>query len=216
MPPAPLRPSTAANRAPTTAKHTQLSKEQKSSLEQLYRHTAKPSRHDRETLAGELNLSTQVVTSWFKSRQKTKTTSRTRPPSSRRPSLDVVASRSELPLPPRTPRHHKFNPHAPLWAHMLSSPPGPASSPHGHSTSYGKGSLEWACARRRRVPGNEDEENLPGLLEDVAGDTDVDSEIQTPPSSNSSQRSGDKSAMLQEPDEEMMKAALALCGLMHG
>ncbi|KAJ7619087.1 homeodomain transcription factor [Mycena polygramma] len=154
---------------------------------------------------------------------------------SRRPSLDRVASRSELRvMAPRTPSRRRHDPRAPLWANMASSPTAPPSSPfardyvefgQGHSTP----TLEWACARRRLTGVNEEDvDALPELLED-SGDTDVEvDEARTPPASCDSSWTGnvkgEKSVKGKknltskggEPDDEMMGAALALCGLMRG
>ncbi|KAJ7169939.1 homeodomain transcription factor [Mycena filopes] len=144
---------------------------------------------------------------------------------SSRPSLDRVASRSELRAPtPRTPSR-RHNPHGPLWANMASSPIGPPSSPLGPDyVDFFQGqqnrSLEWACARRRLAGKDDDAErmDLPGLVQDTSGDTDVEvEEAVTPPSSCDSSWSGCVDVHKGgEPDDETMKAALALCGLMHG
>ncbi|KAJ7786383.1 homeodomain transcription factor [Mycena metata] len=154
----------------------------------------------------------------------TSTSTSTSSSASRRPSLDRVASRSELRAPtPRTPSR-RHNPHGPLWANMASSPIGPPSSPlapefvdflEGQQTR----SLEWACARRRLAVRDDDVDDLPGLMEDASGgDTDVEvEEAVTPPSScDSSWASSGDPYKGGEPDDETMKAALALCGLMRG
>ncbi|KAJ6604712.1 homeodomain transcription factor [Mycena vulgaris] len=145
---------------------------------------------------------------------------------SRRPSLDRVASRSELRAPaPRTPSR-RHNPHAPLWANMASSPIAPPFSPPARDyVEFGQGqhtrTLEWACARRR-LSGKGEGAGVPGLVDDTGGDTDVDvEEAVTPPSSCDSSWTGNIGGSLTvlkggEPDDDMMKAALALCGLMHG
>ncbi|KAJ7783850.1 homeodomain transcription factor [Mycena maculata] len=220
-------------------------------LEHLFHNTSHPTLQDRELLARQADMEVKAVTIWFQNKRRTtsrhtrniattqnsitiprrsKSSSATSRASStstvsRRPSLDRVASRSELRASvPRTPsRRHKFNPHAPLWANMTSSPLGPHSSPLARDyVEFGQGqgthTLEWACARRRLAGKDDREEDMPGLLEDAGGDTDVEEveEAVTPPSSCDSSWSGGKSASALEPDEDMMKAALALCGLMQG
>ncbi|KAF8201104.1 hypothetical protein K438DRAFT_1965623 [Mycena galopus ATCC 62051] len=155
---------------------------------------------------------------------------------SRRPSLDCVASRSELRAPaPRTPSR-RHNPHAPLWENMASSPVGPMFSPPAHDyVEFGQDqrtrTLEWACARRRLKGKAERGLTLPSLMSDDE-DTDVDlDEAVTPPSTwgdgdarwttNTGRdiaKSEGQRAMVApaEPDDDTMKAALALCGLMRG
>ncbi|KAJ6504240.1 homeodomain transcription factor [Mycena vitilis] len=158
---------------------------------------------------------------------------------SRRPSLDCVASRSELRAPaPRTPSR-RHNPHAPLWENMPNSPVGPQFSPPARDfVEFGQDqrtrTLEWACARRRLVGKGERGLTLPGLCSDDEG-TDVEAdEAVTPPStwgggdarwtgntkeparkdSEEAQRTAVAVAKAGEPDDDTMKAALALCGLM--
>ncbi|KAG0706629.1 homeobox-domain-containing protein [Suillus ampliporus] len=68
-----------------------------------------------------------------------------------RPSLDRVAARSESRLrPPHTPTK-PHNPHASLWDNMPSSPLAPASPPTRDLVDFvGSGrTLEWACAAAR-------------------------------------------------------------------
>ncbi|KAJ7040758.1 homeodomain transcription factor [Mycena alexandri] len=156
---------------------------------------------------------------------------------SRRPSLDCVASRSELRAPaPRTPSR-RHNPHAPLWENMPSSPTGPQFSPPARDyVEFGHDqrtrTLEWACARRRLKGKAQRGLALPGLARDDDDDTDVESdEAVTPPSTwgDGDVRWGGnhaKSAAKEEkqvavtraaePDDDTMRAALALCGLMRG
>ncbi|KAF8216170.1 hypothetical protein K438DRAFT_1926532 [Mycena galopus ATCC 62051] len=141
-----------------------------------------------------------------------------------RPSLDCVASRSELHgPPPRTPSR-RHNSHTPLWANMASSPIAPPSSPFARDyVEFGRGqrtcTLEWACARSRLTA--KDEESVPELLLDVEDDTDVEHvEAVTPPRSCDSSWSGtvqEKRAVPkgEEHDEETMKAAMVLCDLMN-
>ncbi|KAJ6466945.1 homeodomain transcription factor [Mycena sanguinolenta] len=155
---------------------------------------------------------------------------------SKRPSLDCVASRSELRAPaPRTPSR-RHNPHAPLWENMASSPLGPQFSPPAHDyVEFGKDqrtrTLEWACARRRLKGKAGRGVALPSLTSDDE-DTDVESdEAVTPPSTwgegdarwgattakDLEKREEPKvPATTGEPDDDTMRAALALCGLMRG
>ncbi|KAL0570278.1 hypothetical protein V5O48_011689 [Marasmius crinis-equi] len=76
-------------------------------------------------------------------------------PPSARPSLERVASRSELAQPvPQTPRKSERDPRIPIWDCMPSSPPHPVDSPPARDfVEFGKFrrtiTLEWACARRR-------------------------------------------------------------------
>ncbi|KAJ8076783.1 hypothetical protein PM082_001206 [Marasmius tenuissimus] len=90
-----------------------------------------------------------------------------------RPSLEQVASRSELaqsPSEPQTPR--KRDPRMPIWECMPASPPIPVESPPAREfVEFGKLkrsiTLEWACARRRMaekeggatMPDEEEEED---------------------------------------------------------
>ncbi|KAJ7254660.1 hypothetical protein B0H12DRAFT_1233319 [Mycena haematopus] len=155
---------------------------------------------------------------------------------SRRPSLDCVASRSELRAPaPRTPSR-RHNPHAPLWENMASSPVGPQFSPPAHDyVEFGQDqrtrTLEWACARRRLKGKAERGLALPSLTSDDE-DTDVESDEAVTPLStwgdgdarwtssaaNNPTKSEEQgvAATPGEPDDDTMKAALALCGLMRG
>ncbi|KAJ7110156.1 hypothetical protein C8R44DRAFT_884150 [Mycena epipterygia] len=231
--------------AASTRTRKRLSNPQLVVLEQLFHNNAHPTLEERERLAKHADMEVKSVTIWFQNKRRTerratsgrahttqvapttrphlptKLSSRTRrasstsTSSSTRPSLDRVASRSELRAPaPRTPSR-RHNPHAPLWANMASSPIGPLSSPNARDyVEFGKEqqtrSLEWACARRRLV-------GLPELLDDAGEDTDVENdEAVTPPSSCDSSwtgNTGGKSAVLKasEPDDDTMKAALALC-----
>ncbi|KAJ6615637.1 hypothetical protein B0H10DRAFT_2220278 [Mycena sp. CBHHK59/15] len=147
--------------------------------------------------------------------------------SSRRPSLDCVASRSELRAPaPRTPSR-RHNPHAPLWENMPSSPLAPQFSPPARDfVEFGleqrTRTLEWACARRRLAGKDERGGALPALVSDDDADTDVESdEAVTPPRTWGEGdvrwigKIGGKTTTLKagEPDDDMMKAALALCGM---
>ncbi|KAG7091257.1 hypothetical protein E1B28_010306 [Marasmius oreades] len=170
-----------------------------------------------------------------------------------RPSLERVASRSELALPPE-PQTPKRSPctvtgrgNLPIWECMPSSPPGPLESPPARDfVEFGKLkrsiTLEWACARRRmaekeggaRAVGEEEEEgdevdrimsekarakmfNLPSkrrLERSVTwtmGDVRKVSAIREPSSLRRSE-----SYNQQQDDDDVMRAALVLCGLGRG
>ncbi|KAH7926827.1 hypothetical protein BV22DRAFT_1127833 [Leucogyrophana mollusca] len=157
-----------------------------------------------------------------------------------RPSLDRVAARSESRLPPpRTPTKPR-NPHASLWDNMPSSPLGPPPSPPAREyvDFIGSGrTLEWACAAAR-VAGKEGR-SLGASSRSLgsAGDEteEEDDEAVTPDSSLSSSHLAwgngapfSKQKQRQKPihfsaggadgknavqDDDMMRAALALCGL---
>ena len=162
----------------------------------------------------------------------TVTSTSCKPPSiaSSRPSLDRVASRSELRVPmPRTPTR-RHDPKANIWENMPSSPIAPPFSPPSReyvefgNSKRAKRTLEWACAAARladkqgagvsgRPHGNE--------RGDSDSTDDEAPEAITPPSTWGS---GDTRWTMDQDtykttfhkvvqDEEMMKAALALCGL---
>ncbi|KAJ7225461.1 hypothetical protein GGX14DRAFT_638897, partial [Mycena pura] len=131
---------------------------------------------------------------------------------SKRPSLDRVASHSELCAPPpRTPSRHR-NPHTQLWENMASSPIAPLaplSSPLAREyVEFGRErrtrTLEWACARRRLAE-KDGEVDVPKLFSGEEADVDFEEAV-TPPGSAVRLQTG-------EPDGDMLKAALALCGL---
>lgn len=171
-----------------------------------------------------------------------------------RPSLDRVASRSELRAPaPRTPSK-RLDPSATLWDNMPSSPiTDPNSPPARDYVEFGKKrTLEWACAAARLA---EKDGARPGIGSAVMSRpssrtrtrerqttkldlevTDDEDEIITPPgtwgecdSRWTSDPRGDgaiiafPSSRVNEPlkkhtdedDDEIMKAALALCGLQN-
>lgn len=158
----------------------------------------------------------------------TSSASTTSTSASRRPSLDCVASRSELRAPaPRTPSR-RHNPHAPLWENMPSSPLGPQFSPPARDfVEFGQDqrtrTLEWACARRRLAGKADRRARVPGLASDDEDTTDVEpDEAVTPPSTwgdgdarwpGKEQRKREGATKAVERDDDTMKAALALCGL---
>ncbi|KAK7064176.1 homeobox domain-containing protein [Favolaschia claudopus] len=153
-------------------------------------------------------------------RSKSASSTSTSSVASGRPSLDRVASRSESCfLPPRTPsRRHKSS--NSLWENMPSSPIAPPSSPFARDyVEFGRKhpTLEWACARSR-LTARDDEDVIPELFADAGNDSDVEfQEAVTPPSSCDSSWTSDQPGVSleeQKPDEETMKAAMALCDLM--
>jgi hypothetical protein len=168
-------------------------------------------------------------------------------PTSTRPTLDQIATLTELPSfpyaePPKTPRAR--NQAVSPWDNMLSSPDGPVTSPSTIKSKEfvkwggigrGRRTLEWACANAR-VYGIEEEDC--DMVQSVEDETDEDSEVITPRSSLGGsdmdralhnrvsialegERDDDvtmKDVGVPEVvhDEDMMKAALALCGLGRG
>ncbi|KAH7911630.1 homeobox-domain-containing protein [Hygrophoropsis aurantiaca] len=158
-----------------------------------------------------------------------------------RPSLDRVATRSESRRPPpRTPTKPR-NPHASLWDNMPSSPLGPPPSPPAREYLDFVGSgrtLEWACAAAR-IAGKEGRSNIASASSraDVGDETEEEDEIVTPSSSIGPSHTawrGEKlfaahtqkykqkifpthtaigTAKNAVQDDDMMRAALALCGL---
>ncbi|KAJ3839249.1 homeodomain transcription factor [Lentinula raphanica] len=225
-------------------------------LENLFHHSPHPSRQERETLAKAGNMETKSVTIWFQNKRQLErkgssatldTQSRRSSPSSApytfapassqplvaRPSLDRVASRSELPQSsPRTPSRHR-DPARPIWEAMPSSPSFPVMSPSAKDyVEFGKltrtRTLEWACARRRLAAKSGDnleeddemeEDDMIAHRKSVYSRTDSS----TRSVSTVSEKEGrmlDVSADVEPAgkvypgvEEDMLKAALALCGL---
>ncbi|KAH9175515.1 homeodomain transcription factor [Lactarius sanguifluus] len=147
-------------------------------------------------------------------------------PLAKRPTLEVMARRSELrTAPPRTPSKRP-DPSKSLWDNMPSSPLAPPSPPEPEFVQFGMRkrnhvrSLEWACAAarlegKRTVTRNDyvdsddetDEEEsheaitpMGSLMGDVNGDVFLD-------------RRSIEEKMPKAPEEELMGAALLLCGL---
>ncbi|KDQ31497.1 hypothetical protein PLEOSDRAFT_1075550 [Pleurotus ostreatus PC15] len=239
-------------------------------LEQLYHQNSHPTRLERDAVAKAGGMESRSVTIWFQNKRQTErrvalhnhsapsktklTSTRGKRPSSpfttsssssrsSWPSLDRVASRSELwapppPLTPKRPRiytgdeevHDSKN----LWDNMPSSPVAPPFSPPARDyVEFGraqrKRTLEWACAAARLA-----EKDGVKLHAGDADDTDDElHEAVTPPSTLGA---GDlrwnietgkslkpmklhgvqiREAGKEEPaqDDDMMRAALALCGL---
>ncbi|KAF8844194.1 homeobox-domain-containing protein [Paxillus ammoniavirescens] len=157
-----------------------------------------------------------------------------------RPSLDRVAARSESRLPPpRTPTKPR-NPHASLWDNMPSSPLAAPVSPPSRDLVEFMGTsrtLEWACAAARlagkegrggtasgRLRGGDagdetEEEDTEAITPDGSlGSSDIawraGTRLPTPPHKRkleSPDWSGSAKNIPQ--DDDMMRAALALCGL---
>ncbi|SJL13650.1 uncharacterized protein ARMOST_17097 [Armillaria ostoyae] len=136
-----------------------------------------------------------------------------------RPSLDHIASRSERHHTPSTPSR-KQDRNASLWDNMPSSPPAPPTSPpEKEYVAFGKltrrHTLEWACARRRMA------EKERGAVDDGDETDDATDEVITPPrvwSANEprcTKGPGGSIAVRRhaEPDDDMLRAALALCRL---
>ncbi|KIK71462.1 hypothetical protein GYMLUDRAFT_254674 [Collybiopsis luxurians FD-317 M1] len=152
-----------------------------------------------------------------------------------RPSLDQIASRAERPQSPRTPTRRRRDPTRPIWEAMPSSPPVPVLSPPAKDfVEFGKlkrtRTLEWACARSRLavksgdpVP-EDDAENVPavkqrpGLLRTWSM-TSTESTVSE--KENEEGQGKDNAAAAQGTaypgvEDDMLKAALALCGLGRG
>ncbi|KAF5385388.1 hypothetical protein D9615_001079 [Tricholomella constricta] len=234
-------------------------------LENLFHQNSHPSREDRDAVAKLGGMETKSVTIWFQNKRQTErkvalsnaTNNNTgRSPSSSsplaavamtpsnrasRPSLDRVASRSELPMPPpRTPTR-KRDPNATIWDNMPSSPIAPPFSPPLREYvefRRSKRTLEWACAAARlsdrhgmgsrpRRGSKEKErtrererERQRGKLDWTDEETD---EAITPPCTLAGgdvrwtmvPGGGLKAEALHPAadDDDMMKAALTLCGL---
>ncbi|KAJ3995589.1 homeodomain transcription factor [Lentinula boryana] len=224
-------------------------------LENLFHHNSHPSRQDRETLAKAGNMEVKSVTVWFQNKRQMErkgsaTNSNNQPrrslpsllpyiftpvtslPSGTRPSLDRIASRSELPQStPRTPTRQR-DPARPIWEAMPSSPPFPVLSPSTRDyVEFGEltrtRTLEWACARRRLAAKSGD-----SLEEDDDGNHTITlrkpvltrSDSSTSPVFSMSEKENRMRREVGhdvEPvgnvypgvEEDMLKAALALCGL---
>jgi len=155
-------------------------------------------------------------------------TSRSTSSSSSRPSLDNVASRSELRVPaPHTPSRRR-HPNTTLWDNMLSSPLAPPTSPPAREyVEFGKNqrtrTLEWACAAARLAEKDggvhsRDEGEMLDLGEETEDDID---EAITPActweggDTRWTTEPGGRMTVLHKgvQDDDMMRAALALCGL---
>ncbi|KAJ2917829.1 hypothetical protein MD484_g2539, partial [Candolleomyces efflorescens] len=152
-------------------------------LETLFHRNSHPSREEREAVAKAGDMEIKSVTIWFQNKRQTErksaanresaASSRTVSPSfssgpgssSRctsalgpRPSLDRVATRTEMRNHPRTPtRRHTMSEGVSkdaIWDHMPSSPLVPASPAASEYIDFSKQarskrSLEWACAAAR-------------------------------------------------------------------
>ncbi|KAA1467889.1 hypothetical protein DENSPDRAFT_869356 [Dentipellis sp. KUC8613] len=150
-----------------------------------------------------------------------------------RPNLEAIATRSELRTTPT--RRRVRDPNASLWDNMPSSPLAPPSPPQREFVEFGKNkhtrTLEWACAAARlagkegggaRTRGNEDD------LPDADEETDEEpQEAITPMGSlgggdpfwvggSEGQTDVKESEGGKVADDEVMTAALVLCGLGRG
>lgn len=148
-----------------------------------------------------------------------------------RPSLDRIASRSELRAPGTPKRQH--NPQASPWDNMPSSPLGPPDSPEPVRekayVEFGKQrvkakerrSLEWACAAARVEKGGREDDGMEVDLDDLLEGEETEEEDvheAVTPNSSFAHGMGDipskllslKSTTLA--DEDIM-AAYVLCGL---
>ncbi|KAH8825554.1 hypothetical protein DL96DRAFT_1499811 [Flagelloscypha sp. PMI_526] len=126
-----------------------------------------------------------------------------------RPSLDRVASRSELRVAPTTPKRDKNSPSSagdsspPIWERMHSSPLPPNNSPlasdYLRSEFVKKDTLEWACAKERQR--NKEK----GLVQD---DDDTMSVVLSAASPSLSRRSSVLSVPVTdtETEDELMEA----------
>jgi hypothetical protein len=150
-------------------------------------------------------------------------------PLKKRPTLETMARRSELrTAPPRTPSKRP-DPSKSLWDNMPSSPLVPQSPPEPEFVQFGMQkrkharSLEWACAAARlegkRVAARNDDDDetdeeefheaitpMGSLMGDVNGDVFLDRRTINAkfPTNEEKPRC---------PEEELMGAALLLCGL---
>ncbi|KAJ8469902.1 hypothetical protein ONZ45_g16737 [Pleurotus djamor] len=278
--------TTTSNGTTVRRTRRRFNSEQLSMLEQLYHQNSHPTRAERDAVAKAGGMENRSVTIWFQNKRQTErrvamnnavnetSTSSVKARSikarrasspftsssssrSSRPSLDRVASRSELwaPPPPRTPtrpinqryRYHvdeddSLDGEQPssknLWDNMPSSPAAPPFSPPARDyVEFGrtqqKRTLEWACAAARlaekdglKLKRHKDEE------EDDDTDIEVHEAITPPGTLGAADRKWDsfisgsgrslkslniasmKASTKQEEDhDEVMKAALALCGL---
>lgn len=145
-----------------------------------------------------------------------------------RPSLDQIASRSERPQStPRTPTRER-DPARPIWEAMPSSPPVSMMSPPAKDfVEFGKltrtRTLEWACAKRRlgikSGDREEDEDATIVLHKPIFSRTSSSTSTASAVSEKENDRQwGIDSVGNVYPDveEDMLKAALALCGLGRG
>jgi hypothetical protein len=156
----------------------------------------------------------------------------------RRPTLEVMARRSELRTAPlRTPTKRP-DPNKSLWDNMPSSPLAPPSPPEQELVQFGMGmqnhtrSLEWACAAARLV-GKRSDSAVPRRDDDDDDDDETDEEdvheAVTPKASlirvgnpggdvfwdarSVAAKSVPDKEKSKDPENEIMDAALLLCGL---
>ncbi|KAG6817568.1 hypothetical protein H0H87_006945 [Tephrocybe sp. NHM501043] len=222
-------------------------------LENLFHENSHPSREERDEVARLGGMEVKSVTIWFQNKRQMErktalnnTTNDARvhslpshPTTSRssRPSLDSVASRSELAMPPpRTPTRQR-DPNGTIWDNMPSSPIPAPFSPQRQYVDFTKSkrTLEWACAaarlsdrhtsRPRRSSKGKVREKSKSRVKEVVEklvltDEDTDEAI-TPPGTLAggdirwtTEPEGRLTAVQPDAeDEDMMKAALMLCDL---
>ncbi|KIM82295.1 hypothetical protein PILCRDRAFT_820678 [Piloderma croceum F 1598] len=196
---------------------TRFTNEQLVMLEGLYHRSSHPTREERDDLAREAGMETKHITIWFQNKRQMDrrvalsnatnkssnrvnyqlphvplSTTQSRAPTYtstgiRRPSLDRIASHSELRNPPpRTPsrRHtnHNQNQNQNVWENMPSSPLGPPDTPESvreeaylefgrlRERAKGRRTLEWACASARVAGSASGKENRRGGVDGMHGD----------------------------------------------
>ncbi|ETW86636.1 hypothetical protein HETIRDRAFT_431289 [Heterobasidion irregulare TC 32-1] len=143
-------------------------------------------------------------------------------PFNRRPSLDHVASRSELrTAPPRTPSR-RHDPSKSLWDNMPSSPLAPPSPPAREYVEFGKNkrtrTLEWACAAARLADKEKGRAKMSKVEDGDETEEEDPQEAITPmgsltgidPSWEKKKESQNQDATV---NDDVMTAALVLCGL---
>ncbi|KAJ4470954.1 homeodomain transcription factor [Lentinula aciculospora] len=216
-------------------------------LENLFHHNSHPSRQERETVAKAGSMEIKSVTIWFQNKRQMERKgpasssadrSRSSPSSVPytfapatlvvRPSLDRIASRSELPQStPRTPTRQR-DPARPIWEAMPSSPSFPVTSPPAKDyVEFGKltrtRTLEWACARRRlaaksgdSLAEDDDEDNTVTFRKPILARSDSSTSTASIISEEGHRGRRDIDAVgdvYPDIEADMFKAALALCGL---
>ncbi|KAH9044749.1 homeobox-domain-containing protein [Lactarius pseudohatsudake] len=147
-------------------------------------------------------------------------------PLAKRPTLEAMARRSELrTAPPRTPSKRP-DPSKSMWDNMPSSPLAPPSPPEPEFVQFGMRkrnhvqSLEWACAAAR-LEGKRTATRNDYADSDDETDEEESHEAITPMGSLMGDVNGDvfldrrsiQEKMPKAPEEELMGAALLLCGL---
>ncbi|KAJ4467349.1 hypothetical protein C8R41DRAFT_898255 [Lentinula lateritia] len=208
-------------------------------LENLFHHNSHPSRQERETVARAGSMEIKSVTIWFQNKRQMERKGSTpnssascRPPYSFllttgqtltvRPSLDRIASRSELPQStPRTPTRQR-DPARPIWEAMPSSPPFPMTSPSGKDyVEFGKvtrtRTLEWASKSGDSLAEDDEEEIAITFQKPVLSRSDSNTWEENRERRKEVAHGVDPAKNVYPViEEDMLKAALALCGLGRG